>query len=45
MKALARGQAALPNSRIDLLQGQEEVAMLAAPDLFAQEGVSFLNQG
>ncbi len=37
-------QAALPNSRIDILQGQEHVAMLIAPELFAQAVVSFLNQ-
>ena len=37
-------QAALTNSRIDLLQGQEHVAMLVAPELFTQTVVSFLNQ-
>ncbi|MGW8250503.1 MAG: alpha/beta fold hydrolase, partial [Anaerolineales bacterium] len=35
-------QAALPNSRISVMPGQQHIAMYAAPELFTKELVSFL---
>ena len=42
--AIEAAHAALPNSRIVVMPGQQHIAMDTAPDLFAREVVTFLNE-
>lgn len=43
-KTIERWHAALPNSRIVVLPGQQHIAHYTAPDLFTREVLAFLNE-